>query len=119
MNKLLFEQEKWIQKMAPVSEGAIDEELRGLFFGPAGPSGRERAARSEGSAVHSPVGDAVRSDALHGHGAVCPHQGVSVDANLDAEAWAAQPRHLQPRVPHARSAGLRAVVPALHEGVRQ
>ena len=30
-----------------------------------------------------------------------------------------QPRHLQPGVPHARSAGLRAVVPALYESLRQ
>src|SRR5687768_10671175 len=91
MSKLLFELAKWIQKMVPVEEGAIDEELRDLFCGPAGPSGGQRAARSERSTVRRLAGDAVWGDELHGHGAVCAHQGLSADADSDAQAWAAQP----------------------------
>src|ERR1700704_2206952 len=87
MSKLLFELAKWIQKMVPVEEGAIDEELRDLFCGPAGPSGGQRVARSERSTVHCLAGDAVWGDELHGHGAVCAHQGLSAGTDIDAEAW--------------------------------
>src|SRR4029077_9095887 len=119
LSKLLFERKKWIQKVTPVEEGATDEELRGLFCGLAGPSGTERAARSDGPAVHRPAGDAVWGDKLLGYGAVCADEGLSAGTDPDAEVRTSQSRHFQPGVPDARPAGLRAVVPAVHEGVCQ
>src|SRR6185312_11040130 len=89
-NKLLFCRGKWILKMVPVAKGAIDEELRGLFFGLAGSAGPERAARSERAVVHRPAVDAVRGDQLCRHGAVCPDQGVLAEAGPDAALRAAQ-----------------------------
>src|SRR5690348_16524444 len=109
-NKLLFCLRKWILKVAPVAEGAIDEELRGLFCGLAGSSGTECAARSDRVVVHRSVVDAERGDQLRRHGAVCPDQGVSADAGSDVALRAAEPRHLQPGVSDARPAGLRTLL---------
>jgi hypothetical protein len=88
-----------------------------MLFGVAGPAGRQRAARPDRDFVYCIDGDAVRGDGLHRHGAVCPDEGLSLARCAGAREWAAKPRHLQSRLPHARSEGLRERISAFYEGL--
>src|SRR5207302_9045021 len=72
--KLLLTKGKWILKEAPDSKGAADGALFGMLFGPAGSSGRKLVARSHGAVVHRTFGNAVRSQELLRHSAVCEDQ---------------------------------------------
>src|SRR5437588_6194135 len=88
-----------------------------MFFGFAGPAWRKCIARSEGAVVHRASGDAVRGDELLRYGSVCAHQGRIAAIGFGLEVRPAEPRHVQPCLPPARSERLRGGISTLHEGV--
>src|SRR5438093_10969697 len=95
--KSLLTKGKWILKVASDSEGAADERIWRVLCRPARPARGECAARFDRDFVHRVAGDAVRSDELHRHGAVCADEGVSLARCAGAQEWLAKPRHIQPR----------------------
>src|SRR5204863_5007655 len=115
--KSLLTKGKWILKVASDSEGAADERIWRVLCRPARPARGECAARFDRDFVHRVAGDAVRSDELHRHGAVCADEGVSLARCAGAQEWLAKPRHIQPCLPHARSEGVRDIVPTFHESL--
>src|SRR5207247_7280656 len=115
--KSLLTKGKWILKVASDSEGAADERIWRVLCRPARPARGECAARFDRDFVHRVAGDAVRSDELHRHGAVCADEGVSLASCSGAQEWLAKPRHIQPCLPHARSEGVRDIVPTFHESL--
>src|SRR5439155_14390345 len=94
--KSLLTKGKWILKVASDSEGAADERIWRVLCRPARPARGECAARFDRDFVHRVAGDAVRSDELHRHGAVCAEEGVSLARCAGAQEWLAKPRHIQP-----------------------
>src|ERR1700710_1170578 len=99
--KFLRSREKLILKVALDSDGAADDSICGVFRRTAGPSREQCSARSDGDFFHRLGGDAVWGNELHRHGAVCADEGVSLGGGAGTRSWSAEPRHLQPRVPHA------------------
>jgi hypothetical protein len=115
--KLLQIGQKSILKVAPDLKDTADGTIFGVFFGVARPACGQCAARSDGDFVHRLDGDAVRGDELHRHGAVCADEGLSLARCSGAQERTAEPRHVQPCVPHARSGRVRESVPALYESL--
>src|ERR1700710_1100616 len=89
--KLLRSREKLILKVALDSDGATNDSICGVLRRTAGPSREQCSARSDGDFVHRIDGDAVRSDQLYRHGAVCPDEGVSLAGCVGAQERPAEP----------------------------
>src|SRR5580700_11848895 len=107
LDKVLRSNAKWILKVSPDSAGDAHGTIYPGFFRIARPAGRQCGARSDGDFVYRFVGYAVRSTELLRHSLVCQDQRTVAANGVGFGPWGAEPRHLQPGLPHARPAGFR------------
>ncbi len=113
-HKMLQAKDKWILKGSPDLEGDADGAVFAVFCRAARPTGGQCAARFDRDFVYRAAGDALRSADLLRHRAVREDQGSAAANGAGSGPWGAKPRYVQPRVPHARCAGFREGLPAVH-----
>ncbi len=90
------------------------EKFQEGFSTVAGSAGGQRTARVAGDFVHCSCGDTVWRRGRLGHGLVRAIQGRAAAAVPAVGARDAQPRYVQPGLPPAGPAGVRARIPPVH-----
>ena len=114
LDKVLRSKAKWILKVSPDSAGDAHGTIYPGLFRIARPAGRQYGARSDRDFVYRLAGDAVRSTDLLRHSVVCQDQRTAAANGVGFGPWGAEPRHVQPRLPHARPAGFRKGLPPVY-----
>src|ERR1700736_5518628 len=108
LRRLLHWRTRRILKTTPGSWRGSDGQVQEDFPAVGGPARRQCETRTVGGAVHRAGCSAVRSRVVLGYGGIRTIEGRAVAAFPAPGAWHTEPRHVQPGVPSAQAASLRA-----------